>query len=275
MTDNPKDIAGEKKPPLHLIPLNAQIVQSLALRNGAEKYGPFNWREIDIRASAYVGAALRHINLWWDTGEEDAKDSGVHHLGHALATLAILYDALTNDTLVDDRPAGSEASGLMDTHTKDMKQTPKLDFDTLKTSDDPDETDLSEKIKAMMGEDVDIRSIRIPKELSDLAESLAWQTGSTDPAIVPKDDPRVMHLHVPPFEEVRAFQQDETVVLDTPLNCLPGEILQINPGAGTAKVIGLDGGIVEETSVTTAEGFSDSVLEYIAPDAIQVDITDD
>lgn len=120
---NPKDIAGEKKPPLHLIPLNAKIVLSMAMKNGKDKYGPFNWRDLDIQASAYIGAAQRHIDLWWDCGEENAKDSGVHHLGHAMATLAILYDALINGAIIDDRPPPSKASELMDSHTVDMKKT--------------------------------------------------------------------------------------------------------------------------------------------------------
>ncbi len=114
---NPKDIAGEKKPALHLIPLNAKIVLAQAMKNGAEKYGPFNWRKLDIQASAYIGAAQRHIDLWWDCREENAKDSGIHHLGHAMATLAILYDALVNQKVIDDRPPPSRASELMDEHT--------------------------------------------------------------------------------------------------------------------------------------------------------------
>jgi len=120
---NPKDIQGERKPPLHLIPLNAKIAFAMAMKNGSPKYGPYNWRELEILASAYIGAAQRHIDLWWDCHEENAKDSGVHHLGHAMATLGILYDALVNEQMIDDRPKPSKASELMDSHTVDNKQS--------------------------------------------------------------------------------------------------------------------------------------------------------
>jgi len=118
--ENPKDIVGSRKPPLHLIPLTANIAAAMAFKDGAAKYGPYNWRAIKIKASPYVVAARRHIELWWDCSEEYAKDSGVHHLGHAMATLAILYDAMINDGLIDDRPIPSKASELMDHHTEKM-----------------------------------------------------------------------------------------------------------------------------------------------------------
>jgi hypothetical protein len=52
----------------------------------------------------YVDAALRHLNAWFD-GEQEASDSGVHHLGHARACMAILLDAEATGNLIDDRPA--------------------------------------------------------------------------------------------------------------------------------------------------------------------------
>jgi len=116
--ENPKDIVGSRKPPLHLIPLSAKIAIAMALKDGVSKYGPFNWRSIKIKASPYVVAAQRHMDLWYDCSEECAKDSGVHHIGHAMATLAILYDAQVNDGLNDDRPIPSKASELMDRETE-------------------------------------------------------------------------------------------------------------------------------------------------------------
>lgn len=74
-----------------------------AMKDGAEKYGPFNWRETDVRAEVYYNAAMRHLMQWFQ-GEDKARDSGVHHLGHAMACMAILIDAEQQGCLIDNRP---------------------------------------------------------------------------------------------------------------------------------------------------------------------------
>lgn len=109
---NPKDLLGVKKVPMHLVPPTATIHEAMALRDGASKYGPYNWRDNCVIASIYIDACKRHIDAWID-GEEVAEDSGVHHLGHARACLAIILDALENGTLDDDRPAKGAASALL------------------------------------------------------------------------------------------------------------------------------------------------------------------
>lgn len=101
---NPKDIQGRKKAPLHLIPAVAQVHLSRAFNDGVQKYGQANWREKGVNASVYVAAAQRHLALWYDGGEELAEDSKVHHLGHAMACLAIILDAQQCGKLNDDRP---------------------------------------------------------------------------------------------------------------------------------------------------------------------------
>jgi hypothetical protein len=109
---NPKDLIGVKKPcTMSVIPSTALLVMGQAMQNGAEKYGSFNWREHNVLASIYVDACMRHLMAWFD-GESHAEDSGVHHLGHAMACLGILADAEECDALLDDRP-GSRAG---DTH---------------------------------------------------------------------------------------------------------------------------------------------------------------
>jgi hypothetical protein len=100
---NPKDIVGIKKPPLHLAPMSAVFIMNQAMVDGAAKYGPYNWREHPVRAEVYYNAAMRHLNQWFH-GEDVARDSGVHHLGHAMACMAILIDAEIEDTLINDRP---------------------------------------------------------------------------------------------------------------------------------------------------------------------------
>lgn len=130
---NPKDRIGMKKPPLHLIPSAALIHEAEAFRNGAEKYGPFNWRDESVAGTVYISAAMRHILNWMD-GEEIAEDSGVHHLAHARACLAIILDAMEISNLVDDRPTAGNSPELIDRLTrKDVTLDYKCASDALKT----------------------------------------------------------------------------------------------------------------------------------------------
>jgi hypothetical protein len=112
---NPKDILAqdEQRVLLHLIPSPALIETAKALMDGARKYGAYNWREEGVGASTYLSAAMRHLRSYLD-GERDAKDSGVHHLGHAMACLAILLDAEAVGNLVDDRPLPAPTAKIMD-----------------------------------------------------------------------------------------------------------------------------------------------------------------
>lgn len=100
---NPKDLIGAKKLSMTVLPDVAVAHFNHAMQNGAVKYGAFNWRDKSVGALTYINAARRHIAQWLD-GEEVAADSGVHHLGHAAACLAILLDAQECGQLVDDRP---------------------------------------------------------------------------------------------------------------------------------------------------------------------------
>lgn len=100
--NNPKTPFGMKKPSTWNVPFTALYHASMAHLHGALKYGRFNWREKPVSSSTYVDAAIRHINEWRE-GSEVASDSGVHHLGHAVACLNILMDAQECGTLIDDR----------------------------------------------------------------------------------------------------------------------------------------------------------------------------
>ena len=117
---NPKDILGAQKVPLELVPPSSEIYQALAMQNGL-KYGPYNWRTKKVRAMVYVGALRRHMAAWLD-GENISPDSGVPHLGHALACLGILVDAIETGNLIDDRPAAGGAAKLLDRIHNDRKK---------------------------------------------------------------------------------------------------------------------------------------------------------
>lgn len=104
---NPKDVVGMKKVSFTKFPQIALLHGVHAMMDGARKYGPYNWREKAISASIYIDACIRHLNAWYD-GEENAEDSGVHHLGHAMACIAILLDALETGNVIDDRPKNGQ-----------------------------------------------------------------------------------------------------------------------------------------------------------------------
>lgn len=111
--DNPKDRIGVRKPPLHLIPPAAEILEAVVMGLGARKYGAFNWRTADVKASIYIAAARRHLAQWFD-GQDDDPESGVSHLAHARACLGILLDALSTGHLVDDRPSPGASAELIE-----------------------------------------------------------------------------------------------------------------------------------------------------------------
>lgn len=102
MTDNPKDLIGKNKFPMGLWPTTATALGSLVLNFGALKYGKYNWRHTAVRASIYSDALERHMAAWKD-GVDTDTESGLPHLAHALACLAILIDASASDSLIDDR----------------------------------------------------------------------------------------------------------------------------------------------------------------------------
>ena len=113
---NPKDRVGIKKPPVHLVPAAGIIEMAMAMKNGALKYGPYNWRSHPVNLTVYIGAAQRHLLQLLD-GEDEASDSGCHHAAHVAACMAIILDALATGNLIDDRPVKGAASKLIDDYT--------------------------------------------------------------------------------------------------------------------------------------------------------------
>lgn len=119
---NPKDAIGSDKMPLHLWPATATAYGSLGMLDGALKYGRANFRAIGIRASIYKDAVTRHLDAWFD-GEDNAPDSGLPHLAHALANLAIIVDAIEAGKFNDDR---NIKGGYLETMAKLTPHVPRL-----------------------------------------------------------------------------------------------------------------------------------------------------
>jgi len=110
---NPKDLVGMKKVPLSLIPPASKIYQAMAMKDGAIKYNAYNWREKKVKFMIYLDAVQRHLDALLD-GEDNASDSGLPHLAHALACLGILVDAKESGNLIDDRPKPGPAPKLLE-----------------------------------------------------------------------------------------------------------------------------------------------------------------
>lgn len=115
--DNPKTTIGMKKPGISSVPPSALIHLGRAMADGRRKYGAMNWRDKCVTASVYYDAAMRHLMAWFD-GEQFARDSGVHHLGHAMACLAIVLDAEAAGNFNDDRPKPGAFADLIDQFTQ-------------------------------------------------------------------------------------------------------------------------------------------------------------
>lgn len=103
MPANPKQIYGDAKIPLHLMPSIAQIEWAWAAGEGARKYGPYDWHENPVEYMTYIASILRHL-IEAVEGVTRDKDSGAHPLGHVMACCSILMDAEANEQIIDNRP---------------------------------------------------------------------------------------------------------------------------------------------------------------------------
>lgn len=121
---NPKDAIGNDKLPVHLWPFSATAYGCIGLANGMLKYGRMNWREAGIRPTIYIDACIRHLVDYLEGNDCDPED-GVHNLSAALASLAILVDAISTDTVNDDRNYNGKgwrvARAAMEPHVKRLK----------------------------------------------------------------------------------------------------------------------------------------------------------
>lgn len=134
---NPKDLIGCNKPPISLVPSSVIIQLAQVFKNGASKYGAYNWREKDVRAMIYIDATMRHVLAWLD-GEELAEDSQISHLAHAVGSLSVLIDAKESGNLIDDRPKKGPAARLIKEFNQinTAKKIAVEDFNVLESLDD-------------------------------------------------------------------------------------------------------------------------------------------
>lgn len=115
---DPKKVQGARKVQLQYNPPVALAYLASAMEDGVIKYGVMEWRNTGVDAMTYIGAAQRHLDAWRD-GEEyspDTVEAGrpVHHLSHAMASIAILIDAMECGMLEDNRPPEGPAGAYQE-----------------------------------------------------------------------------------------------------------------------------------------------------------------
>lgn len=103
--EDPKQSQAVKKVTFNNVPITLDIIATFGSDNGAEKYGGWNWLELEDNSMSlmtYLNAMKRHWILF-RAGQDNASDSGINHLDHLIAGLAVLRDAMIFDKVNDDR----------------------------------------------------------------------------------------------------------------------------------------------------------------------------
>ena len=108
MKNHPTPVGGTKhdggKADLSLVPHIAVSTEAQALMFGEQKYGRYNYTN-GFQVSRLTAAALRHI-YQYNSGHDVDSESGIHHIGHARACLAMLLHCEELGTLTDNRFRG-------------------------------------------------------------------------------------------------------------------------------------------------------------------------
>lgn len=89
------------KPQLELVPPSAMIAMGKVLGYGAAKYARYNYLK-GMAWTRLMGANLRHCFSWL-RGEDIDPESGLPHLYHALASIAMLIESIERSKGTDDR----------------------------------------------------------------------------------------------------------------------------------------------------------------------------
>lgn len=101
---NPKDAIGSRKArSWSSISWHVLREVSIAMLEGAMKYGRHNYRPAGVRASVYYDACLDHMTKFWE-GEDIDPDSKLSHVTKAITSLVVLRDSMISGNWVDDRP---------------------------------------------------------------------------------------------------------------------------------------------------------------------------
>ena len=109
---NPKEEHGIAKVPLGYVPPTLEVLAALGMKEGAIKYGPYNYRKIPVQMLTYLEACKRHLDALID-GEDFDPDTGYPHISMCLSCLAIVGDGWVTGTIIDNRPLPGVAGDLI------------------------------------------------------------------------------------------------------------------------------------------------------------------
>lgn len=105
----PQDTSGpvsvkhdSDKPAVQYIPMEALFAMGDAFGYGARKYGGYNFQLTGLEVTRCLAAAVRHI-FQFLSGEDNDKESGKSHLGHAMAAIGMAVYTLHHFKNKDDR----------------------------------------------------------------------------------------------------------------------------------------------------------------------------
>jgi hypothetical protein len=86
-----------------LLPVQPLLDAIDVLEFGAKRYGDFNWQK-GFEWTGIYNAAQRHMHAWLD-GEDNADDSNLPHLAHAMVNMMFLLVFRNTHKEMDDRPS--------------------------------------------------------------------------------------------------------------------------------------------------------------------------
>jgi len=86
---------------MDLVPVSSINALARVLTYGAQKYDSDNWRR-GFNYSVPYASLMRHLTAWQD-GEDCDPESGLSHLDHAMANLAMLIEFERECPHLDDR----------------------------------------------------------------------------------------------------------------------------------------------------------------------------
>lgn len=101
--ENNKNKFGLEKWSFSCLPMKVLKEIAKIFKNGEEKYGRWNYLEKGSSQRIYFDACMRHLDKWIDPLQSNYdKDSGLHHLDHAITNLMIMRHAELEDVLEKD-----------------------------------------------------------------------------------------------------------------------------------------------------------------------------
>ena len=95
----------EGKMPIDLVPTSSIYAIAKVMEYGSSKYEEHNWRRGMPWTKPY-SCAQRHLLKWFE-GEELDEESGLNHLYHVMANIAMLIEYNTTCPDLDNRFKGN------------------------------------------------------------------------------------------------------------------------------------------------------------------------